>query len=950
MKRFLKLFPVAVAVVALASCADDNLLNVDGQQIEKDPSKLYVTAEPLIDGDAVATRAGFVYGKTSGGSYDGQYLVWTKNDQVKLYDYENNWRPQIWEYDAAATQQYLKSDGFSVFTKKVKAKDGYDQYTNGYGIIPAGMGKFIDEDRNQIDFDLSSLALYDLSQAAVTDVYTDGKLAKAPLPMWGVATSGEMKVKYLTGILKIDIFNVAAPAANTDNYVVIYANDGTNGINLHPASIITDAAGADKFDPEDNTKAPVMKGTKGAAKTAVAAFANNAVPFDAIAIKIGKVTGRTCVAVPIVPIAGAQISAYLATAPDNAATPFNITPGAQIATTITKDIQAGHFYRIQDGGVVNITDANTPYQLAQRIIEEDAKMNRDYVINVTKNVTVDDEGDDPHGNIIDLSGHAMRYNATINFTGGAALIGKTAATNTLTIKTAASEKVITLNVTEDATNKLKAIKVDAGLAGPLKLTGTVTGAIEAGSANLTIAATVPTVNATAEVNIDGANVTTLNIKKGCAKVNALNGTIANVAFGTAADAIAADVEIATAGNAHIGTVDFANVPKNQNPMTDATTYDFAKNVKFTSKWDGTASDAILTTISNCVGAGDYIISGAQLKGYASAAAANVLAQEIDLDQKPWVGIALDKNFDGNYNKLAPTSSTKPLALAATTIKNVKGAQGLFASIDAATVSNITFDGTNTITGAADASKIGLLAGTTDNATTIKNITVNAATVTAPGKSYSLGAVIGEATSGNLKLGNVNVAAANVNGYYNIGGIVGYAAAGTVDFMILDNNNAEVTKAAATGWAADNVFCAANATLTHNNIAGVEFSPNYASDGQFLGSKAPAATVIIALAELPEYAEATVPEKAMWSELVSGDLIRYTITRKQTLIGFSGIEGGANNAPQVPGTWADVNVWGTKNGAGPAFGYKTRTYKVKAAAIAPADGDGTTNFYLNTVNK
>ena len=950
--KSLKLFSAALAVIALASCSNDELLTINDEQIVKDPSKLYVTAEPLIDGDAEpVTRAGFVYGKTASGSFDGQYLVWTKNDQVKVYDYENNWRPQIWEYDAAATEAYKKIDGFSVFSKKVKAKDGYDQYTNGYGIMPANMAKFIDEDRNQIEFDLSSLANYDLSQAAVTDVYADGKLAKAPLPLWGVATSGEMKVKYLTGVLKVDIYNVVAPAANTDNYVVIYVNDGTNGANLHPAALQTAAAGAKKFDPEDTDNAPILTGTYGGAKTAVAAFANNAVPNDVIAIKIGKVTGRTCVAVPIVPIAGAQISAYLATAPDNVATPFNITPGAQIGTTITKDIEAGHFYRIQDAGAATITDANTPYQLAQRIKEIDAASNRDYTITITQNVTVDDQGGDTHGYVIDLSDYAMKFNATIQFAAGKGFVGKNDNANTLIIKTAASEKTITLNVAEGipADNKLKAIKVDESLAGPLKLTGAVTHNIEAGSANLTIAATAAQVNATAETNVDGAaNITALTIMKGCTKLNAKGGTITTVNFGaynaTPANdkSIAADVEIFTPGNAHIGTVDFTNVPSGTGAAKD-----FTKKVTFTSKWDGTASDGTLTTISNAVGAGDYIISAAQLKGYAGAAAANVLAKEIDLDQKTWTGVALAANFDGNYNKLAPTGSTKALARTQTTIKNVKGAQGLFASIAAATVSNITFDGTNTITGAANATNIGLLAGATTGTTTIKNITVNGATVSAPQKSVSLGGVIGEVTSGDLTLENVNVVA-NVTGYQNVGGIIGYVAAGTVKFGVQNKNNGTVDETGANAYKSDNIYCKATATLAHNDIAAVEYSPNYATEGQFIGSKAAAATVTICQATLPAYTDATVAAKAMWSELTGGDLVRYSITKKQTYIGFSGISAGANNAPQVDGTWVNVNFYGDYTQTAANKAYNTRVYTVKAAKIASPADDAI--FYLNVVNK
>ena len=45
MKNFLKFFPVALAGFALASCSNDDLFSVNGEQEVLDPNFLYVTVE-----------------------------------------------------------------------------------------------------------------------------------------------------------------------------------------------------------------------------------------------------------------------------------------------------------------------------------------------------------------------------------------------------------------------------------------------------------------------------------------------------------------------------------------------------------------------------------------------------------------------------------------------------------------------------------------------------------------------------------------------------------------------------------------------------------------------------------------------------------------------------------------------------------------------------------------
>lgn len=481
MKQILKFFPAAFAVLALASCSNDDFLGNNEEIAQREPGKLYVQVEDLKDGMSDGTtRAGFVYGTTASGGSHGQYLVWNQGDQVKIYDDNKNWRPQVWEYDEAATKAYKKEDGFSVFSK-IKTVAGETatetptQYTNAYGVYPATLGEFTNENRSELKFNLSSLANYKLNRTAVTDVYADGYLAKLPIPLWGVATSAdgssEMKVKYLTGVLKVDIGQLPATTGTYHNWLAVQSKVDGKLVNLHPETVTTD------FAPESVEKAPelAVAVTPGTATDLSADYTISSNAPDIILVDLGTnlatatpslVGKRCCIAVPIVVAVDGttpveqEISAYLYTEIANDATQLAAANKQQIGETIKKTVASGTTYLIQTMGAYALDGVNSLNLLEQKIAELDAASDRDLTITLNENIPVKN-GNDPDA--FTLTVPTLKNNVTVQFANtkglmkdvsGGDLVIKTTGGKTLTFVNSNSSTITSVKAVEDVNGPL----------------------------------------------------------------------------------------------------------------------------------------------------------------------------------------------------------------------------------------------------------------------------------------------------------------------------------------------------------------------------------------------------------------------------------------------------------------------------------------------------------------
>ena len=992
MKKILKFFPVALAAVALASCSNDELFSFGDDQAQKDPTKLYAQIEDLTDGESGdVTRSGFVYSNDIE-KPDGQVFVWTENDKVKLYDDNQNWRPQIWTYDAAATLAYTKEDGFSVFTSNTTTTDlpgvseAAVQYKNAYGVMPYTLSEFANETRTLISFDFDQIGYYETGLTAADGIgYTPAKLSKAPIPLWGVANGNEMKVKYLTGILKVDINNIENTLgtvdanANTHQFLIIQAEDPANagnGVYMHPNGTEIPALDAVAFNPDDVETAPVVAtiGT-GATKTDLTATAmattdlTAPIANDIIIVDLGNAKGRVCVAVPLLP--GAQkVKAYVKkdVLITNPASVDLQNPTEVIPTAKEWTVQAGKYYRIQDPGLVKVSTLNNPYSVAQYIIAHDGEQSRDWTLQLDADVDVKTggAGADPNNFTLDLSAFDLKHNVTIEFGAGHGF-KQNAAGDKLVVKTGASTKGKKLTIVNNNLSTLGVITVDAANAGDVVLSGnfaTATKIINIDGPNVTLmdadlsnAASIVNAKAPFAIDCDPDALTTthtVNIAKGCTKVSLLNGTIQGIEFDATAK-IAAPVEIYTEGKSAIDAVSYVNVPFTTTAGVDTYTYD----INFTSKWTATLAAESFTTITDHDGAAKaqkFIVTAAQLAKFSGTNAADViLLGSFDLN-----GSEMDWNAAVNYTSANDFTGIDKIAgdnfgTGQATISNFNStASGLFNAINPGAdvaIQGIKFAGTNTIS-ANVSTGLGLLANTVAASSkdlTLGNITVEGVTITTAtgGKYKNIGGLVG-IVNDDVIVKNCNVTA-SLKAYANMGGFFGQIASGTVAFKAATAAGTaavEVDPTTNNSYKATNTYNAATATFTLNYDA-TDFSHNYATKGQFAGNIAAGATVTVVLAELPAYADATVDPLAKWVERDGeNDPIRRDIVEKQTYFGFSGIsdDGTVRFLPTKAAGWVDVVFYGNKTAANSK--YQTRTYEVKNATPASPADDG--KYFLNYV--
>lgn len=1037
MKRIFKFFPVALAAFALASCSSDdlNVTNSAGELLNVD-GNLLVQVE---GGDEGTMRSGFMTTINPASSMLRSSLFFSEGDQLKLYHEATSWKPEVWT--ASEFGQYKNADGAAGGDVAVfdNATATITDDEKAYGIFPATIGQFGNENRTSLKYDLSELQYIEykaeakdyndgsVNVASASDATGNTKAYTAPFPLWGVKNAGAkvMTVKHLTGILRFDLANIdnSSMTAAQARYIVIKSVNKLTG-ELATATDVFNPTTIEAVNPDDlMTTAPKLvtqAPAGGDPTTNIAAVPTTAAGLaaagaeDVIVVELTKddpnhvmlflpITagnGETTPGTPDVTIyvskivtkgstlalgsgaanqetkdgtAGSPDAIYQLTADlIEAENKAQLSGYKNLSAPEKQKVQAGVFYRINDDYSNQNTTAKTPWELAQGIIAADKKAYRDFEINFALPIEVKNEDTAPQNFYLDLSGenssyglagYDLKHNVKVNLTlkkSGDVPAGKKAK---LYIKTkSSSSKQMTLNITNDANAIDSIIFLKDELNSKVVLreaTGTAQlPAIHVNKDNddkLTLEAGTPALIVNSKVTVDnvsGQTVDNVVLAKDVEKINLLNGVVTNIKLANPAattevpyDAIDSDVTIYSEGKTNISNLYFANMPVE-------TSGAFKYKLKFESKWtDDLTAEAFAKVYKRdgTVAYNNAIVTAAQLAKFSGTATSNVvLMGEFDLNgaEKTWPGTTtLTKSFlCGSYYS---ATGIKESAV----IKNLKSATGLFAAITPAAamaVRDITFSGTNEITGTVAVNTgIGLLAGTagaTGKTLTLNNIKVEDVTVSATGKSQNLGGLIGIA-NGDITLKKVNVKA-SVTGYANIGGIFGNIAAGTVNFAAVNKNDVDVTPTAASSYASDNAHNVVNATLTHNTIAGIDYSTNYATDGQFAGLITPGATVTVVKDALPAYTAATIREDALWWEYdTTSDLIKLPVVKMQTYFGFSGIvDSGTRHQPAASGAWVDVTFYGgpaTANGA-----YSARTYKVSATTPATAD----TNYYLNYVQK
>ena len=196
--KLMKLFPVALAALALASCSDDivtnNVKNVDD-------NSLYFTMESTSD----ATRAGVVGDATD--ALSALSFRWTKDDQIRVYD-ENLAMYDVYKYGGESfvantpAAQFTNAPGF-----EEKKLDSYS-----VGVYPNGAVEAVYLDKT--DRGLKHFVMNIEPEFTYEAATADGKEAyRCDVPMYGNISNvanGITEMNFLTAWTRIYTRNIPA--------------------------------------------------------------------------------------------------------------------------------------------------------------------------------------------------------------------------------------------------------------------------------------------------------------------------------------------------------------------------------------------------------------------------------------------------------------------------------------------------------------------------------------------------------------------------------------------------------------------------------------------------------------------------------------------------------------------------------------------------------------------
>lgn len=198
MKKIMKLFPVALAVLALASCSDDivtnNVKNVDD-------NSLYFTMESTSD----ATRAGVVGDATD--ALSALSFRWTKDDDIRVYD-QNLAMYDVYQYKG---ESFMANTPAAQFENPAPYEEKkLDSYSIGVYPNSAVEAVYLDKTdraKKHIVMNVPVEYTYEVSTA-------DGKEAiRCDVPMYGNiddVTTGVTQMNFLTAWTRIYTRNIPA--------------------------------------------------------------------------------------------------------------------------------------------------------------------------------------------------------------------------------------------------------------------------------------------------------------------------------------------------------------------------------------------------------------------------------------------------------------------------------------------------------------------------------------------------------------------------------------------------------------------------------------------------------------------------------------------------------------------------------------------------------------------
>lgn len=787
MNKIFKFMPVALGMLALASCSQDDFEGNDVVQLKS--NQILATVEVAYDENGNPTRNGM-------GEFGSEYqFVWQTGDEAKLYA-ARNWKTDVWTVVETADKH---TKGVFESTNRVAVTD------MAYGLYPAD-GTLVNEDRSELSVELPSLIVYDKLFDATYGEQT-GNAYACQRPLFGFAVDQDLKFRYLTSVLRLKIQNGLPAGAK---YVVVRSSENADKLS---GTFTADIKQISEEFFEDNTKGATYE---------IPTLVGDATAANWVCVDLTKATNydnNIYIPIPAQVYTG-ELSVYLCNSSFNPATYTGAAePGNGVAATFylngktaddATNVAAGNALRTYDvakefsrttvytigtivGPATLSCDAKTFIDVNEYLAT--LKPDRDLTItfpNMVNSFVKTVWGVKLESNTLEIpaSWNDTEHTVTLQFAGvtqsintsqdvadldGVALTGASDL-KTLEISNKGTMKNVIINATEagnDITvdvkesagqitlgDNIKEITLTSGNVAIGKEGGVNTGVTIAdnGATSLTInsgtiASLTPKSNA---VTINGGTVTALQLTDRNFAITMTGGNLVKIAKPTAVSTVERTVTVATEGAAVIETVE------------EQANLKYVFTAKYTDATHGTSA----TAQEKIYTAAQFIAAtGATPTTYTLYTDIEIANKTASKNIEPLALNAAVTKFDGQGHKISNLYAPLFGTLASTADGGL-------------TIQNLVIENPTIAT----ASNVGTVTASVTKSATLKNIAVTGAkigadygTVDANSAAATVGGLVGSfAGSGQtLTITDCSVAG-TVQGYYNVGGFIGLVNEGTVN--------------------------------------------------------------------------------------------------------------------------------------------------------------------------
>ncbi len=821
MKSILKFLPVALGVLTIASCSNDDFF---GSETQKNGKELIPTVENLVNADGGTTRSAW----TAGGTYQ---VSWSNGDQFRVYD--------------EAVQAY------DIFTRKAAGItiDGTaDVAAHKYALFPGKKVSYAGWDKaNGLSAVMKIEPAWNYGGAGKVTFGNELKNVYASdLPMWGAVTNEtsenlEVDLKFLSSVLDVCIYQKAAQKIR----VVAFKDEGS--------MVLTDAIADEKLAKEEGKETPLSGYFFAQLKDEGQLVKDMTQPNEMkgqygykLEVTVPKSAGEEVhLLIPVIPATYKYLSVQKYTGGTWQEATQDYTGGTwteqnHYANTEIKrgqvrktGLEIGTKPIITNIQVSSLADLNTKLSTAaglnSRIINVELKsggslattsdnftltipsVEKELTININaaiassaKQLVISGVHEDYTATLNIIGGVTGDKGVNVNTTGAVKLGGNYAGNMTIT-----SAKNVTLglglessfttsNVVKNNADGNVIVDANEGTITDISLndaadvneitvnSGTVTtiGKAKAAAGDVTInGGTLTTINTTTgAIIVNGGTATNLVTKTGDLNIGedsevstvttsaenfsaatdlkklTISGEAGSTVNLTVADATIDEIEAANRADAATSTLNIMSTGHASiKKVTNNNGTRTTINYGTASAWDGKAAAEATADANGVI----PVYTVGQLASVTAGKKYKLMAASYNINGKKWTPVNVSADFDGNSKTIIGLTNS------------------LFATISGGTIKSMILDEVANAT----AANTGALAQTVTGSPTIKNITVD--------ETSAIGATTGTANSKNIGglVGTVNGTTVNfidnkvtatVKGYANVGGLIGNVAGGTVN--------------------------------------------------------------------------------------------------------------------------------------------------------------------------